>query len=122
MVPQVLHPLVSNVRLRRWVGRSGRQLLDELDLDGGGLLLGLRLNGEGAAEGAVEEGDVNDEGNAVVVVAGDAVVSKEEVFVELGDGLDAVAIEEVVEEDGVGFCEVQVAGAPDLVQRWEKPW
>lgn len=78
------------------------------------------MDGEGAVEGAVEEVDVDDERDAVVAVAGDAVVSKEEVFVELGDGLDAVAIEEVVEEDGVGSGQVQVARATDLVQRWEE--
>lgn len=68
----------------------------------------------------MEQRDLDSEGDAVVVLAGDAVVAEEEVLVELGDGVDSVAIEEVVEEDGVGFSEVEVAGAPDFVERWEK--
>jgi len=52
------------------------EFLDELDLEthggggGGGVLGG---DGDGAAEVAEEEGEVEGEGDAVIVVAGDAV-------------------------------------------------
>lgn len=70
---------------------------------------GVDVDGEDGAEGAVEEGEVDGEGDLVVVVAGDAVVVEEAVDFELGYGLGAVGVEEVVEEEGVVAGQVEVA-------------
>ena len=69
----------------------------------------------------MEERDVDGEGDAIVVLAGDAVVVEEGFLAELGDGVEAVAVEEVVEEGGVVAREVQVAGLSELVECWEEP-
>ncbi|GER44111.1 B-block binding subunit of TFIIIC [Striga asiatica] len=105
-----------------WRGLGGvrGELLDELDLDAGGVeVAGVGVDSEDGAECAVEEGEVEGEGDAVVVVAGDSVVVEEGVLVELGDGVDAVGVEEVVEEEGVVAGEVEVAGPADLVKGGE---
>lgn len=100
------------------------QFLDELDLEargsggGSGVLGG---DGDGAAEGAEEEGEVEGEGDAVVVVAGDAVVVKERLLAELRDGVNSVAVEEVVEEERVIAREVEVAGFSGFLENGEEP-
>lgn len=104
------------------LGAVRRQLLHQLYLEPiGGRSFGvggeLIADADAAADGAVEEGEVDGEGDAVVVLAGDAVGVEEGLDAELGDGLEAVAVEEVVEEDGVVPGEVEVARPVDLVQR-----
>lgn len=49
----------------------------------------------------MEEGEVNGEGDLVVVLTGDSVVNEEGFDAKLGDGLDAIRVEEVVEEENV---------------------
>lgn len=110
-------------------GAVRRQLLHQLYLEplgvrssggvgGGGELV---ADADAAADGAVEEGEVDGEGDAVVVLAGDAVAVEEGLDTELRDGLEAVAVEEVVEEDGVVPGEVEVARPVDLLQRRQEP-
>lgn len=70
----------------------------------------------------MEEGEVEGEGDAVFVLAGDAVVEEEEVLVELGHALHAIAIEEVVEEHGVISRQVHMADPSHLVQRRQETW
>lgn len=70
---------------------------------------GLGVDGEDGAEGAVEEGEVDGKGDFVVVLAGNAVIVEEGFFLELCYGLDAVGVEEVVEEEGVVAGQVEVA-------------
>lgn len=79
------------------------------------------LDAEAAAKSTVEKAEVDRESDAVIILAGDSVVVEESLLAELGDGLDAVAGEEVVEEDGVVACQVELAHSPDLVQGRNKP-
>lgn len=102
------------------LGAVRRQFLHHLYLEpfggrsGGGELV---ADADAAADRAVEEGEVDGEGDAVIVLAGDAVAVEEGLDAELSDGLEPVAVEEVVEEDGVVSGEVEVARPVDLVQR-----
>lgn len=102
---------------RHRLGGIRRELLDELDVEAIRRRTTAELGAyaDAAAEGSVEEGDVDGEGDAVLVLAGDPVVVEEGFSAELGDGLDPVAVEEVVEEDGVVSCEVEVADLPHPV-------
>ena len=99
------------------------KFLDELDLEarGGGGSGGGGGDGDGAAEGAEEEGEVESEGDAVVVLAGYAVVVEERLLAELREALDAVAVEEVVEEHGVVAREEEVARFSRSLQGREEP-
>lgn len=98
---------------RRGLGGIWGKLFDQLDEEGVGIGV---ADGEDGAEGAVEEGEIDGEGDAVVVVAGDAVVVEEGFLAELSHGVDAVDGEEVVEEEGVVAGQVQVAYPPHFVQ------
>lgn len=103
---------------RHGLGAVRGKLLDELDLKPivrrpGGTV--VRADGSAATHGPEEEGHVDGEGDAVIVLAGDAVVVEEDGGPELSDGLEAVAAEEVVEEEEVVAGEVEVAELPELV-------
>lgn len=101
---------------RRGLGGLGRQFLHQFDDEAVGVeVAGVGVDGEDGAEGAVEEGEVDGEGDSVVVLAGDAVVVEEGFLLELGDGLDAVGGEEVVEEEGVVAGQVEVADPTHFV-------
>lgn len=102
------------------LGGIWRKLLHQLNLEA--TLVGSRptttkfsADADAAAKRAVEQGNVNGEGDAVLVLAGDAVVVKESFFPKLSHGLNAIAVEEVVEEESVVSGEVHVAYPPHLV-------
>lgn len=67
----------------------------------------------------MEKRKVDGEGDFVVVLAGNAVILEEGFFLELGYGLDAVGVEEVVEEEGVVAGQVEVADFAHFVECWE---
>lgn len=102
---------------RHRLGGIRRELLDKLDLEAVGrrTVPELGAYADAAAEGSVKKGDVDGKGDAVLVLAGDPVVVEEGFSAELGDGLDSVAVEEVVEEDGVVSGEVEVADLSHFV-------
>ena len=112
---------------RRGGSRPCGQLVDEPHLYRGGTggVPGgrrLRVDGEHAAERALEQRHLDGEGDLVPVPRGQVVLSEEEVLGELRDALRAAAVgprgrgtEEVVEEHGVRGREEDMADAAHLV-------
>lgn len=82
-------------------------------VDGGG-------DGGGGFEGSEEEGEVEGEGDAIIVLARYAVIGEEGFLFELGDGLDTIVVEEVVEEKDVVFGEIDMADLAHLLKGWDE--
>lgn len=103
---------------RHRVGGMGSEFLDELDLV---LVPVMRSSGDDAPEGALEESEVEGEGDSVVL-GGESVVFEEGLLAELGHGLDPVGVEEVVEEAEVLSAQAHVPDLPRFLQGWEDPF
>lgn len=81
------------------------------------VLIVLRgVNSDETAEGTVEESEIDGEGDLVVVLAGDPVIEEESFLAKLGDGLDSIGVEEVVEEENVVRGQENVADFAHFVK------
>lgn len=63
----------------------------------------------------MEECKVNGEGNLIVVLARNSVIFEKGFFLELGYGLNSMAIEEIVEEDGVVTGQIEMGNFAHFV-------
>lgn len=116
MFPEIPFGLESEKGQR--VGGMGSSFLDELDLV---LVPVVGPSSDDAPEGALEESEVEGEGD-LVALGGESVVLEEGLFAELGHRLDPVGVEEVVEEAEVLSAQVDVPDLPRFLQGWEDPF
>ncbi|GAB4852213.1 hypothetical protein Ancab_016405 [Ancistrocladus abbreviatus] len=79
-------------------------------------------DGRGEEEMAAEPQMVEEEGegDAVVILNGDAIVREKGLLAESGDGLDVLIEEEVMEEEGMVSGEVKVSNFSHLLEGWDE--
>lgn len=80
----------------------------------------LSHNGGAAAQGTEEKREIQGKGDPILVLAGNAVVVEEGLDLKLSDRLEVVAIDEIVEEEDVVWCEVEVTDSINFFEGWYK--